>query len=167
MVARSYIRSNLEFCARKYAKARGKREAIFHAKMAVLDLCGWIELSFDEIVLACAKRNLSKQAHVKLAEREIVGKTNGFDYDKHFSNMLIRLIGLIEFEKLENKIDQSKLAKFKAALSTLKSERDREAHTYVKGVTKTISAPSVIQSLFQDVDTGLSEFEARMKSIKP
>jgi hypothetical protein len=165
MVPRSYIRKNLAFCAQKHLKAKAKLESIFYAKMAILELCGWIELSFDELVRSCAKKKLSDPKNFKHVESVIIKKTYGFDYDSHFSNMLSRVIGLVEFEKIESKIDPRILAKFKAALATLKQERDREAHSYVKGTTKTLSAPSVILSLFNDVDVGLKEFEIHVKSI--
>ncbi len=165
MVPRSYIQKNLAFCAKRHAGARVKLEAIFYAKMAVLELSGWIEQSFDELVLSCAKKNLVSPDRLKLVQN-LVKKTYGFDYDLHFSTMLSRVIGLVEFEKMEQKIDAGKLAKFKAALATLKAERDREAHTYVKGTTKTLSAPSIIQSLFHDVDTGLKEFEILVKAMR-
>ena len=141
-------------------------EAIFLSKMAILELCGWIELSFDEIVVKCAKKNLRCAATVNSYEKDTVRRTYGFEYDKHFSNMLIRLIGLIHFESIESRIDQQKLANLKAALNTLKVARDREAHTYVKGTTRTIMAPSFMFSLFQDVDAGLTEFEREVKYLK-
>jgi hypothetical protein len=165
MVARSYIKQNLHFCIRKHARAK-KKEAIFLAKMAVLELCGWIELSFDEIVLKCAKKNLRLDSNFNSYEKETVRKTYGFEYDKHFSNMLIKLIGLINFEAIESKVDQQKLAKLKAALGTLKAERNREAHTYVKGTTRTIMAPSLMVSLFQDVDAGIVEFEREIRNLR-
>lgn len=165
MVARSYIKKNLDYCAKKHAKA-GKKESLFLAKMAVLELCGWIELSFDEVVLKCARTHLRDPASIKYVEKTVIGKTYGFEYERHFSEMLIRLIGLIRFEALESQVDPAKLAKFKAALTTLKTERDREAHTYVKGTTRTMTAPSVILSLFNDVDSALVEFEREVKALK-
>lgn len=164
MVARSYIKKNLDYCARKHAKA-GKKESLFLAKMAVLELCGWIEISFDEIVIKCAKKHLKDPLNLKYIEKDVVGRTYGFDYDRHFSEMLIKLIGLIRFEALESRVDETKLIKLKAALNTLKTERDREAHTYVKGTTRTMTAPSVILSLFNDVDSALVEFEREVKAL--
>lgn len=166
MIARSYIRKNLDFCTKRYNKARGKKEAMLLAKMSILELCGWIELSFDDIILSCAKRNLRDAGNLKFIKKDVVERTFGFEYEKHFTGMLIRLIGMIEFERLEKKVNPSKLAKFKAALGRLKVERDKEAHTYIKGTTRTLTAPSVIQSLLNDVDEGLSEFEVLVRSIK-
>lgn len=165
MVARSYIKKNLSFCAKKHAVA-GKKEALFLAKMAILELCGWIELSFDEIIRKCAKKHLRNPDSIKFIEKDVIGRTYGFEYDKHFSGMMIRLIGLVKFELIETRIDQKKLTKMKAALRTLKVERDREAHTYLKGTTRTISAPSAVQSLFNDVDAALMEFERELQLLK-
>ncbi len=166
MVARSYIKNNLAFCAKRHAAASSKLETIFYAKMAILELCGWIEQSFDELVISCAKKNLFDPQRLKYLKNEVVGRTHGFDYEKHFSIMLSRLIGLIEFEKIEGKLDPTTLAKFKAALNLLKEERNREAHTYIKGTTKTLSAPSIFQNLYADVDAGLQEFEIHIKTFR-
>ena len=166
MVARSYIKNNLAFCAKKHAAASSKLESIFYSKMAILELCGWVEQSFDELVISCAKKNLFDADRLKYLTKTVVGRTYGFEYEAHFSIMLSRLIGLIEFEKIEKKLDLSKLAKFKAALSSLKAERDREAHTYIKGTTKTLSAPSIYQNLYNDIDAGLQEFETQIKTFR-
>ena len=73
--------------------------------------------------------------------------------------MLIQLIGIVKVERLEKLVDQSKKDQLKATLSILKSVRNSEAHTHIKGVTRHINAPSVTIAQFAVVYEGLIEYE--------
>ena len=80
--------------------------------------------------------------------------------------MLVRLLGLVAVERLERKVDSSVLAEMKAALTTLKAERDAQAHTHLKGVAQTVSAPSTTITRFQPVYKGLVELDRRIRDVK-
>jgi hypothetical protein len=159
VIAKSYITTNLTHINRKYLQATSHQEALFFSKLAILELCGWIEESMDDIILRCATRHLKKVTNRDYCEKDIVAKTFGFDYDRNFRFMLIRLVGLINVEVLESKVDTHKLASLVAALQTLKAQRNKEAHTHVKGVTRNINAPSLTMAQFQPLYEGLCEFD--------
>ena len=143
MVAKTYILANLRSLDFSYRHARTAKEAQFFSKMAILELCGWIEESMDDIVLRCANKHLKQPANRRYCEREVVKRTFGFDYEKNFRSMLVRVLGLIIVERIENSIDRTVHDQMVAALSQLKQQRDPEAHTHLKGMTRTINAPSV------------------------
>jgi hypothetical protein len=128
MIAKSYITSNLQAINRKYLKAKSQREALFLSKLAILELCGWIEESMDDLVLKCASRQLKESSNRKQCSDEFVRRTYGFDYQNNFRSMLIRLLGLLNVERIEARVDKTKRDGMKAALSTLKTQRDTEAH---------------------------------------
>ncbi|MFM7373434.1 MAG: hypothetical protein ACKO2Z_37800, partial [Sphaerospermopsis kisseleviana] len=50
----------------------------YYSKLALLELCGWIEQAIDDIVLRCAKRCLTNNNHIKLVQQE-VKNTSQFD----------------------------------------------------------------------------------------
>ena len=79
--------------------------------------------------------------------------------------MLVQVIGFTNFEKIERKVDPVMLEKLKSSLGALKSVRNPEAHTHVKG-TRRIDAPSVTKSHFKNVYNGLVEFDLALKKIK-
>src|SRR5579862_9878909 len=108
MIARSYITSNLEAINRSYLKAASHRESLFFSKLAILELCGWIEESMDDIVMRCATRHFKLQTNWNYCKKEFVNKTYGFDYHNNFRFMLIQLLGLINVEKIEGRVDQIK-----------------------------------------------------------
>ena len=159
MLAKSYIRANLDRLDVLYRKAKTTQQALFFSKLAIIELCGWIEMSMDEIVRCCSKRNLKNAANRNHIENAVIKRTSGFDYNQHFRDMLIQVIGLKSVERIENRMDASKLQKLTAALSTLKILRNREAHTYLKGVTAILDAPSITKARFTDIYEGLQEIE--------
>lgn len=165
MLAKSDIQATLKALDIKYRKATKPKDALFYSKLAVLELCGWIEESMDDSVRRCAKKHLKVQANRDFVEERVIDKTYAFDYNR-FRFMLIRVVGIINVERLEQKMNSTILSSFKSSLGALKKVRDSEAHTHIHGVTKTIDAPSVIRSQFKHVYAGLKEIETLLRSAK-
>lgn len=165
MISRTYIIGTLESLDRLYTGSTSTKKGLFYSKLAILELCGWIEESMDDIVQRCAIRHLKKKSNRDVVD-ELVKRTYGFDYEKHFRNMLIGLIGIIHTEKLEKKVDPVKFQRLKSNLGSLKEYRDREAHTHLKGTTKRLDAPSVTKSKFLRVYEGLKNFDQELRRLR-
>lgn len=166
MIAKSYILENLRSLDYRYRKARSAKEALFCSKLAILELCGWIEESMDDVVRRCATRHLNEQDNRDFCENQIIRKNYGFDYHLNFRSMLTRLIGLVAVEKLEKKVDQNIHVNMTAALSSLKTIRNAAAHTHLKGTARILNAPSVTVGQFHALYAGLTELESKIKRIK-
>ena len=78
----------------------------------------------DDVVLRCSVRELSENASKKMVRDDIVKRTSGFDYERHFRKMLIQLLGLVQVERIERKVDPVKKTQFKSTLLTLKTSRN-------------------------------------------
>jgi len=165
MIAKTSIFRNLTRLDNLYNKSGSTKQSLFLSKLAILELCGWIEESMDDIIRRCATRNLRDASNSKYVEESIIKKTYGFEYERHFREMLISLIGFIYVEKLERKVDKTKFQNLKPALGALKTYRDVEAHTHIKGVTKRLDAPSATISKFFTVYDGLKDFEQNLRKI--
>jgi len=165
MIARSYIESNLKQLDKLYLNAVTPKSKLYYSKLAMLELCGWIEESMDDIVQKSANRLLRSQASKNYITNTIINPTYGFEYKKHFMKMLSYVVGLINVEKLEDKLDPLKKARLESALGTLKVARNREAHTHLKGVTRQVDAPSITISLFNHVFDGLKDIELNLKEL--
>lgn len=163
MVTRSYILANLKNLDRNYRHANSAQDSLFYSKLAILELCGWIEESMDDIIIRCANRHLKNRDNKNFVDKQIIKCTYGFDYEKHFRIMLVKLLGIINVERIEKNVDQNKLSAFKAALENLKKQRDPEAHTHIKGTTKIINAPSVTMAQFPTLYDGLIEIDSKLK----
>ena len=148
-----------------FVGAKSTNSATYYSKLAILELCGWIEISMDDIVLTHLKRNIRDGKNKRHIEG-IVKKNSGFDYNYNFRSMLISLIGIITCEKLELCVNQSIHAKFNAQLENLKTVRNSLAHTYLKNhQIIALDAPSVTRARFQDIYDGLIEYQTILKQI--
>lgn len=166
MIAKSYILNNLKTLEKLYDKTTSTQEGLLYSKMAILELCGWIEETMDDILRRCSKRNLKKSPNKDYVEEKIITTTHGFEYKGHFRKMLMQVLGIITVEKLESKLDPSKFHIMKSTLGTLRFYRDSEAHTHIKGVTKKIDAPSVTKFRFWEVYEGLIDIDNKLKRLK-
>jgi len=166
MIARTYIEASLKSLNRTYQASSSAKHSLFYSKLAILELCGWIEESMDDIILRCARRHLKNATNITFVESQIVNRTYGFDYHKHFRRMLIQLLGVINVERIEKKVDQTKRAQLESTLAALKTVRDAEAHTHIRGATRNINAPSVTLSQFTTLYEGLHEFDTKLRQTK-
>jgi len=166
MIAKTYILSSLKHFESRYNKASSQKEMQFISKFAILELCGWIEDSMDEIARRTAKRCMKLPRNRALIEKDVIKKNFGFDYNNHFRKMMSRIIGLGNIEKIENNMDFTKRTKLESSLASLKTIRDSAAHTHIKGMTPIVNTPSVILIYFEDVYNGLIEFDACLRSRK-
>lgn len=165
MVAKSYILFNLRRLNSLYQNSHNPKNSLFYSKLAILELCGWIEESMDDIVLKCAKRKLKNPTYFRDTKNFIDKKIHGFHYNNHFRSMLVQLVGVIQLESIENKIDPTTFQNFKSVLGLLKIRRDNEAHSHLKGIARTIDAPSVTLNNCLDVYQGLKCFEDEIRKL--
>lgn len=167
MISKSYILRNLSQLDNAYRDAKSQKHALYFSKLAILELCGWIETSMDDIVLAHCKRNVKLSVNSKYISDDVVKRTYGFDYQRHFRKMLISLIGIVACEKVEAQFSSQVHVTFTAQLNSLKLIRDRLAHTYLKGsaIAVSIDAPSVTKARFNDIYVGLKEFERVLRTL--
>lgn len=166
MVVKKYIEENLKHLDQAYRKETDNKKATYYSKLAILELCGWIEISMDGLVLSHCSKKVKQQDNIKLVEAN-VRRTYGFDYDQHFRKMLIQLVGVATCETIETKVDVAKKTKLEAQLALLKTMRDRLAHTYIKGTPQanSVDAPSVTRSRLVDIYEGLKAFQKALGSL--
>jgi hypothetical protein len=166
MISKSYITDNLKTLNAAYNNASGK-QALYFSKLAILELCGWIELSVDDLIERHAIRHLRDASNRKFVTGDIIKRNSGFDYNTNFRHMMMRTIGIITLEKVEAAIGPAVIAPFSAQLSNLKAVRNQLAHTYVKGTgaTLNIDAPSVTRARFGDLHGGLIAYEAQLRTL--
>lgn len=149
---------------RLFISSRSVQKSLFYSKLAVLEVCGWIEISVDEIVVRTARRLLRDQNYLALVQNE-VKRVHGFEYEVHIRRLLIAVVGVTGVKKIERSANPLLFPPMCAALSTLKRVRDRHAHGYVKGTTLTIDAFSVTHSRFSVVHDGLRDIDRIMRAL--
>jgi hypothetical protein len=120
----------------------------------------------DDLVLRCSNRNLDDPVSLKHIQDVVIKRNYGFKYEDNFRRMLIQVIGLKHVSRVERRADIIKHQKLISALASLSAARNSAAHTFIKGTTAPLDAPSVTQARFHDVYEGLVELERVMKIVK-
>jgi len=164
MISKNKIIRNLTKLNRLYLNSTNGLNNEFYSKLAILELCGWIEESMDSIILCSAKRKLHKNSNNQFV-REIVKINYGFEYEKNFCKVLKQVIGVIGVEKLESTVDPVVFTQFKSALSSLKSIRDNQAHTHTIGTARSLNAPSWTLHQMVPVYNGLKNINNSLRKI--
>lgn len=165
MIAYCYIRKNINDLNSRYVKARSTQDASYYSKLAILELCGWIEESLDEAVTRAGSRILKEETSKKYLKDKIK-KVYGFEYEKHLKSMIVCLVGVSGFEDIERSIDSSIIINFKNELNTLKDRRNSLAHTYTRGVTHHYDAPSITIARLEKVVAGVKAYDVALKAIR-
>ena len=159
MIVKSYIKKTLDTLNRRYLASATKMGPLYYSKLAVLELCGWIEISIDDLALRAVRKKVRDRRKCERFEKAAIRPINGFHYKRDFRRILCSAIGEIIVANIEQKMDSIKLARLESELNTLQKSRNRLAHTYVKGVTQQIDAPSRTIRRFNLIYDGLKEFE--------
>ncbi len=165
MVDKTQIENNLTQIDALFQKHIGDDEAPYYSKLAILEACGWIEESMDDIIRGCANKRLKESKNLRFVE-ELIKETHSFRYASNFRDMLIQIVGIINVEKLEQVFDEHKFTQMTSSLGVLHQRRNDQAHTYIKGTTPTIDAPSWTERRFQYVYEGLKDIESCINKMK-
>ncbi len=156
MITKSYLFKTLNRLDKLYNDSTTDDKKIFYSKLALIELCGWIEETMDDIVLRCAKRCLKSEANQKFIDKTI-GDTYSFGYEA-FRKMLMMVIGLATLEKIEKKSEKTdKISTLKGYLGNLKKSRNLAAHSHTKGTLTTYDAPSETKYNFDRIYALLTE----------
>ncbi|MBS1940244.1 MAG: hypothetical protein JST38_05150 [Bacteroidetes bacterium] len=160
------MRQNVAVLARAYKNAKDPKLQLFYAKLALLEVCGWIEETIDGLVLGHAKHILVITAEYERYRKDVVDKQYGFHYKDNIVPMLVGLFGRTGVSEFESYNNPAKFEMLKSALSSLREARNAHAHTHLKGVTLTVMAPSLLQEYFVRVRDGLNEMELAFRLMR-
>lgn len=137
-------------------------EATYYSKLAVIEFCGWIEVTMDKIAESYVNRKIRTTPYRDIF-RNIKENNHGFKYNSNFRKMLIQVIGLYNMENVESAVSRSgAIAVLSAQLDTLVFIRNDAAHTFLDA-TKTYQAPSVtrqqlnvVYPILKEINRGVS-----------
>lgn len=138
------------------------------SKLAILELCGWLEGEFDRLVLLAESGCLNDRAWV---DKNLISKTYGFQYDSHWRLMFSRLVGEVFVRRVEAEMEASfpgDLTRLKSLLGSLWKVRCDFAHadmTAHVAAQQTFQAPSWSIGQHRDLKQLLSRYEASMVNV--
>lgn len=165
MIAHYYIDNTLNTLDHLYNTATSQKKATYYSKLALLELCGWIEDSVDDIVLRHLIRKIKDEKY-RVEFKKVVEKNWGFQYKDNIRPILTSLLGIIELQKLEKEIDKTgSLAILKTALGNLKKSRGIAAHSHTKGITNSYDAPSWTINQYEKISPVLKSIDNYLRSL--
>jgi hypothetical protein len=137
----------------------------YFQKLALLELCGWIEMEQDEMVRECAKHIGSEAAKDPFLMDQIK-RTSGFTYEDHFRKLLLTVCGLGQILKIEKALDQQLFEGFKRELNQLVEKRNGLAHTYLLGSVMTLDSLGVCITTHSKIEAGLKAITIEMRKLR-
>jgi hypothetical protein len=138
------------------------------SKLAILELCGWLEGEFDRLVLVVEQGRLADPEWVKA---NVISKTSGFQYDSHWRAMLSRLVGEVFARRVEKKMEAmfpGDLERLKTTLGTLWKIRCDFAHADMAAhiaAQQTFRAPSWSLNQHRTLKKLLAQYEQAMLAV--
>lgn len=135
------------------------------SKLAMLELCGWIEETFDELIREVDRSTINDS---KWVSECVIKKTSGFTYASHLRPMLVKLIGEVLTRRVEDDMASNHdgdLDRMKLLLSSLWVKRCDLAHADVAANVASqvkFDAPSwslnqyrILKKLFYSLETSI------------
>lgn len=164
MITKDYLLKTLNWLDQLYNDPTADdQKTSSYSKLALIELCGWIEETMDDIVLRCAKRCLKSEANQKFIKDEIIKPNSKFQYEA-FRKMLMIVIGLATLEKIEEKLEKTgKISALKGDLGNLNKSRNQAAHTHTKDTLTTYDAPSKTKYNFERIYAWLTELDEQLQ----
>lgn len=135
------------------------------SKLAILELCGWLEVEFDRLIRLVEVGRLNDSAWV---EKNVIEKTNGFTYNSHWRPMLCKVVGEVFARRVELAMEvahPTELEHLKSMLGQLWKDRCSFAHADMNtnvATQQTFNAPSWTISQHGTLKAILGRYEAVM-----
>ena len=138
------------------------------SKLAMLELCGWIELHMDGLIERAGQRCGLDSEWIN---KNIIKPNHGLSYVDHLKPMLVKLIGEAGVNSVEASLEKTKpgmLDQLKSDLGSLWKDRGPLAHTNIAAPLKqqvTLYAPSWALNRQRVMAKALTSFETELEKV--
>lgn len=138
----------------------GKNKQDYYAKLAIIELCGWIEEFIDDMAREyCSSIRDSGELEA------LLGNVHGFNYP-HLRTVLIQIVGITKVVEIEYQLQNKGIsyAVLKSQLGVLTKKRNDVAHSHMAGVQRTYDAPSNIIHELANVEKALLDLKRELNA---
>jgi len=146
MIDASQLRRTLRFLDCQYRRHFSDKDVTvptMFSKLALLEYCGWLEETFDEIARHYVSRRLNMRQNKVLEEK--IHKIRGVNYSRSAQPLLAFALGLPDLLRIERDLDQDgSLERLKGSLTKMGKRRNEAAHTFTKDRTSNFDSPDII-----------------------
>jgi hypothetical protein len=140
------------------------------SKLAIIELCGWLEVEFDRLIRTVATGRISDADWVEV---NVIKNTNGFTYNNHWRAMLCKVVGEVFARRVEAAMEAAhpaELEQFKSLLGQLWKDRCSFAHADITtnvAAAQLFNAPSWTINQHMKLKQILARYETVMISVMP
>ena len=168
------IKRNLNCIQKRYDNAMASKdaysslEAQLCSKLAIIELCGWIEETIDTILMDYLRRTIPNHTIRSAIEKDIIQNVYGFKYNQ-YRQLMERILGARRFEHIVMSLERVKArnSHLHSILSDLSKKRNLAAHTHFEqGVTQTFDAPSCTLQCFNKIFPIFKSIERMVNNMK-
>lgn len=163
MLNSSSVVKNIDFCEMLFNQTADPIKKLFLIRMALLEVCGWIEEYLDEIY-SYNPKNLDIGQYQIMYNH--IHNLSSFEYTAIIKSIALS-IGVFNMYALEQKFQTNFLTNFttfKSSLNSLKAYRNEYAHKNTESCTNTIGFNG-LRIHFRNVRLGLYFLEKSIKQI--
>lgn len=121
---------------------------IFFSKLAIMEFCGWIEMSYDSILQEYVDSHIVDQDCRNIIHG-FIRKNHGFAYESNIFQTFAIVLGANTWENILDVMSDKEKVDFKNTLEEYSKNRNTAAHTNIAGTTNTYKAPSEVIKTFQ------------------
>ena len=165
MIDFTTIHTNLAHLDAEYSSTTDITMSILYSKLAVIEFCGWIEVSIDTLAKDYLNNSILDHTLIGKVESFIDGHY-GFNYDRNVLPIICSAIGTSNWENIIDICPVSDFANFLTVLGNYKRMRDSAAHTNVIiGITMTYYSPSVVLNDYYKIKPAIHFFESQIAKL--
>ena len=158
------IQNTLNRLDAEYCSTTDVQLPILYSKLAVLELCGWIETNIDNILFEYVNSHII-DIDCKNGIETIINRNYGFHYANNLFPLFCSVLGINNLENILDKLSSTDFQNLKSITGTYTQERNKAAHTDTPiGTTRTYRSPSsvlhdynLIKPAFQTIETQIQK----------
>lgn len=165
MINYTDIANTLNRLEREFTSCSDIQMPVLYSKLAVLELCGWIELSVDTILYEYVDNKIL-DSDCKKGIKTIIKKNHGFHYDNNLFPLFCSVLGINNFENVIDALPSVNFQNLKAITDAYTIERNKAAHTDTPlGTTRTYKAPSQVLTDFNLIKPAIQIIETEIQQL--
>ena len=159
------IENTLNRLDREYnASITDSQLTLFYAKLSVIEFCGWIEDSIDELLHNYINAHILEAQNKTLIKRHIK-KNNSFSYEDKIFPLISSVLGINIWENILDTFPSADFAHFTSILTSYSPARNEVAHTYTKGMTPHYLAPSRVLGDYTNFKPAMQYLEREISHL--
>ncbi len=141
-----------------------------YCKIASLELCGWLEETYDELIRSALRSKNIGEKNLSDFNEKFIKKVNGLSYKEHLRVLIINAFGFIKIIQIESKV--LNIDVLKASLDELHKYRNHLAHNQYLNYNdskptnpqQSIDTPNKVKSKFEQIYPILKEVAQQLHS---